>query len=298
MLKPLSFILTAVILVGCGGKTSGPVSGTPAPTGGPAGPTNPANPQPQSPTGGGRGGEMGGADSTGGGNGLELGPEKPGGGKRYAILEDFCKDGIQKRPEFKEFIEPIIANIVKVHAPLASDLMHIVNERHWCIGPVSLDTLPGYKVGVEFETVQLARHGAREIWIDSRKLDAMENDSRRGMTLLHEIVMGVAFMRFQNDLDKCLAEIAIMNVSPEAREHYGESRDACHKRYAQAASSLAGFGRKPIKPTPEMIASIRELTIMLWTRSAILSPVELSTWIKVNDFRSYPEAEKSEDRKP
>jgi len=225
---------------------------------------------------------QGGTDS-GGGNGLSGKP-----------LESYRID-INSQEVFSK-VKTIISNVGQNFPELAGDMWHVAQDRRWYNIPSSLDAIPSERIGVAFATDQLALQNLGEIWIDGKLFGAMTTDDRATL-LLHEILMGVRLMNFQDDLDKCLASIAFesMSMSSDAQKSkYQADRKNCFLRNGGLGGG--GGGGSPLIPDPQSpninlskadYENIRSLVIQLNSSNGSVDGFELKQWMKEKGFRNY-----------
>ncbi|NJL23798.1 MAG: hypothetical protein HC902_00520 [Calothrix sp. SM1_5_4] len=162
---------------------------------------------------------MGGAD-TGGGAGV--------GGK---MLESY-RVRINETPEFKSRIQPIINALAVKDVSFAADLMHIALRRQWYILPTNLAKIPASDMiatvpGHDVE--QVAIQTGAEVWIDKRIYAQWKSDARVEL-IVHELVMGVRMMEYQNPYEQCLAAAAVHYVKDELEAYDRERRQCAFKR--------------------------------------------------------------------
>jgi hypothetical protein len=219
--------------------------------------------------------KSGGGSDTGGENGIGCSATKA-----CAPLESF-KENISEKPEYAEFILPIISKLSEVFKPLAADLIHLAAERRWYFVPVELQKLPSRWIGVGFESDQVALHKKHEIWITTLLYDQM-TAKNKAIVLLHELVMGVRLMEYQNDLDHCLAKAAINLTYSGGLSDYNYARQVC----------MHDAGPAPLDPheirlDDEDHSNIRDLTMILIDKIDTIQAVELEAWLKSRRFRDY-----------
>ncbi len=218
--------------------------------------------------------QEGGSD-TGGENGIGCSDNKTCG-----PLESFQVD-VYEREEFKTFIDPIIQKLGKIYRPLAADLIHLSRERRWYFVPVELNKIPAQKIGVSFKTDQLALHKKKEIWISSVFYDKMEM-RKKAILLLHELVMGINLMKFQNPVDQCLAEAAKNLIDPGNESDYRFARTVCMR---DSDSNI--LDPRGIYLDGEDHSNIRDLTKILMDELDKVDEAELKAWLKSRKFRTY-----------
>lgn len=216
----------------------------------------------------------GGVDS-GGGNGLE-----------GRMLESYKKP-VQEVPAFADKVLPVILNLARVYPRLASDLWHIARERSWYFIPGRLDRLPSHRIGVSLKTDQYALQNRKEIWLDEILFDEMRSDDERAKLILHELVMGVRMMAFQDPLDECLSSVALGSLGPGSAEFYRKQRQACFQRAESLQSGSSLLSPKKIEISNEDYMAIRDLVGVLWAHQGQVDADELKSWLKIRKFRNY-----------
>ena len=189
------------------------------------------------------------------------GPTDSGGGSGVdgKPLESYIQN-IREFSVFKSKIQQTLLKVGKVHSRLAGDLFHIAMQRNWYFVPVNLDQIPSELIGAHFATEQLALQNYDEVWFDSKIYDKMD-DSARETILVHELVMGVRLLEFQNNLDRCFAEATEDLIKPEANvDHFNEARKKC---LAENTSLPGWSGHKPMSLDQDDYSNIRNLTKIL-----------------------------------
>lgn len=234
-------------------------------------------PQGDSPGGGTDPLQSGGVVDSGGGNGLRGRP-----------LESYNVD-MRARPEYQAKVLPILRELAKNHARLASDLLHIARERRWYLIPGDLRLIPSERIGVHFGTEQLALQNLGEIWMNEKAYQAMPGDDDRAILLLHELLMGVLLMRYQDVLDECLSSVAVYEVVEKPELPYRRLRSECHSRnIGVTRTDPRGLGRR-ISLGEDDYLNLRDLTSRLWESKGDVDGAEMHAWLKIRKFRSYPE---------
>lgn len=215
----------------------------------------------------------GGVDS-GGGNGYER-----------KLLESYARD-IRATDSFKNRILPILVNLSTSYPRLASDLIHISQERRWYLIPGGLDRIPSQRIGVNFKTDQLALQNRGEVWINEILFDDLRSDEERAKLILHEMVMGVRLMSYQDQLDECLSEVAILNFAENTS--YPKARKSCHSALSMIPGLKGGnILSAPMKlGDPDYIA-IRNLVSLLWETKGLVDAEELGAWMAQRNLRQY-----------
>ncbi|MBX3040111.1 MAG: hypothetical protein KF789_05305 [Bdellovibrionaceae bacterium] len=217
----------------------------------------------------------GGVDS-GGGNGYER-----------KLLESYARD-IRSSAAFQARILPILVNLTASYPRLASDLVHISQERRWYLIPGGLDRLPSQRIGVNFKTDQLALQNRGEVWINELLFNNLRSEEERAKLILHELVMGVRLMSYQDDLDECLSEVAILSLTSQEKSAYAKARKSCHHALS-AIPGLKGGNRlsAPMKLTDPDYIAIRNLVSLLWETQGTVDAEELGAWMKHRNLRQY-----------
>lgn len=110
--------------------------------------------------------------------------------------------------------------------------------------------------------------------------------------------MGIRLMNFQDDIDKCLASIALegaLAVTDDGKNQYQAERRSCY----QKAGVIPGFGggqkgpnfpieSPSLKLTNTDYENIRALVTQIWNHSENIDIDELRLWLKERGFRTYP----------
>lgn len=267
----LKLLLTLIALVGlCACQAGGGKSGGSAP-----GPTAKGGSSPPPPV----------VDTLGGNGGTHSGGGQSVRGK---TLESY-NFKVRSSNEYKTIVLPLIQELAKHQPKLASALVHIARERVWYRVPVDLDAIDQRRLGVSFQTSQIARQNLGEIWIDDNKYKALESDEERAMLVFHEMVMGVFFMKYQDGLDECLASVAIYDVIDVANAKYGDLRDGCFKRYSKRVLGFEFGGPKSrqIDLRDEDNIAIRDFGVRLFTSGGNLSTAEIEGFMTAKGFPDY-----------
>lgn len=241
------------------------------------------------------------APSTGGVDlgGAQMGGVDGGGGASYRGRPiDSYRIEFFSRTEEAAGVMSAIERMATVNRMFAAVMMHIVRERSWMMIPGDLDKIPSLKMGIHVETDQVAIHKMREVWINSKLFDEM-NLADRQTLLVHEVVMGVRFLEFSNEMDRCIARAAIHLLEKQTDEVYSVERKKCvnaerHRLTLGAGSNLAGS----VHLTDVDNAMIRKLTSQLVNPSDELPDEdELDLWL-VRSKVITPQVAKEGDAKP
>ncbi len=189
---------------------------------------------------------------------------------------------IRTLTSFQKIVVPAIHNILAVHPQLASDLMHITLDRSWYFVPVKLKNIPDELVGARTEdkTQQIALQDLYRVWFDSKIFGAM-NDEQQAKIIMHELLMGVALMRFKSPLDQCYSQIAGVTLDPKTESKYSSLKDDCALRYIGANKDSA------IHLVEQDYAIIQALGPILLKNPLEISKPQLDAWLAQNNFRKY-----------
>lgn len=211
-----------------------------------------------------------------------------GNGLRGRPLESYKVD-IRSSEEYQTKVLPIIQGLARNHARLASDLLHIARERRWYLIPGDLRLIPSERIGVHFGTEQLALQNLGEIWMNAKSYGAMQTDDDRAILLVHELLMGVILMRYQDSLDECLSSVAVFEVITKPELSYRQMRADCHTaNLGITRTDPRGLGRK-ITLSEDDYLNLRDLTSRLWESKGDIDGSELHAWLKIRKFRAYSE---------
>jgi hypothetical protein len=235
---------------------------------------------------------VGGIDS-GGGNGFKGKP-----------LESY-KISLSDLPGYNQVIERI-RKLEPAFPMLAGELYHIAKERSWYVIPGSLDVLPSERIGIAFQSEQMALQNLNEIWMDGLLLQKMEVKDEAGL-ILHEMVMGLFIYHFQDGLDLCLASISMDDLKlqldqqtavtdadkamvEKENEDYKKNRELCYTKHggiggALVPSPLNPAAGKQLQISKEDYENIRHLVEKL-TEGPIenLDVSELKAWMRAKNF--------------
>ena len=217
----------------------------------------------------------GGIDGGGGGNGF--------GGES---LEHWRVD-LNTLPSYKLLREKIIDRLAQRFPKLAGDILHLTERRRWYLIPTELRNLPASKIGVFFDTEQIALQGLEEIWINALLFSKMPTDSQ-ALLIMHELIMGVRLLEFVSLFDLCLANISHLKFQPENEAAYSEERHQCFKRYRDISEidDSIGLG-KNIKLEEKDYFTIRLITSVLMKDVETFNVQELSAEMSIRKFRKY-----------
>lgn len=137
---------------------------------------------------------------------------------------------ISKTDEFVKIVDPILAELARLQPKLGRRIKYVAQVRSWFLVPVNLDELPKKLIGVAFQTDQLALQNKKEIYLSELHYRKM-TDEDRGTQLLHELIMGVRLIEFQDNLDRCFVRIEdtlaeFPNLSPDDIKN---KRSSCYQ---------------------------------------------------------------------
>ena len=209
-----------------------------------------------------------------------------GNGLRGRPLESYRSD-IRENQHYKEHVFPLLVELAARFPRLASDLFHIARERRWYLIPGSLRAIPSERIGVHFGTDQLALQNLGEIWINEKSFAEMRQDQDRALLILHELLMGVVLMRYQDALDQCLSAIAVHEVIEVPGQSYRQLRASCHETHARNAPvDIRAIGRR-IRLTEDDYLNLRDITLQIWESRGHVNGSELQAWMRIKGFRAY-----------
>lgn len=223
----------------------------------------------------------GGTDS-GGGNGFKGKP-----------LESYRFD-VNALSEFHS-VSGIIHQVLQALPQLAGEMWHVSQSRRWYKIPANLDVIPSERIGVAFATDQLALQNLNEIWINDNSFTAMTDPSDRSLLVLHEVVMGVRLMAFQDDLEKCLAKVeasGLLAKTSDDKSKYQSARKQCFHKYGLSRGNglhdvVPATDEDRISLSKEDYENIRYLVTELWSSQGQVDGDELRDWLKAKGFRQY-----------
>lgn len=155
------------------------------------------------------------AAPAGGGSGETAGPTDSGGGNgaNGKALESF-KVSILGTEQYVRLLQPVLDLIQEKNPEMFASVLHILSERNWYMVPVTMKAIPSERIGVSFiKTEQIALQSQTEIWFDSTIFDKM-SDQEKAVILVHEVVMGIRLLKFQDKLDLCLRDAEMHRTKP------------------------------------------------------------------------------------
>ncbi|MCM2280356.1 MAG: hypothetical protein NDI61_00760 [Bdellovibrionaceae bacterium] len=242
-LKTFSVLLAVIFLVACADSRNRVGS-------------NPAISSPPADLGGAQGGGNGqqtsdaamGTGDSGGGNGI-----------KGAMFESYVRD-VTMLPEWKEHLEPIHQKFLS----LAKDpkypnrIMRVLaRAKKWYFVPMELGKIPKDRIGLEITSdpiQQFALQTRKEIWINSELYENMSNQ-RKAMLLLHEMIMSLYLIRFEDFTTLCREFTDIENPYHDPAQ--------CESGYVKDY-----FSHMPAEPrrslSPDDYQSIRSMTAWLF----------------------------------
>lgn len=122
-------------------------------------------------------------------------------------VEAYAKS-IDKLPEFKEYIFPILSKLSGQQADvLILYLRWAVYGKPWYFVPVKLDSLSQEQIGLPFDgqsVGQVARNTKSSVYIDENEYQKLSRKDRARL-LLHEMVMSARFLMKQKPQVQCQA---------------------------------------------------------------------------------------------
>ncbi len=132
-----------------------------------------------------------------------------GNGVAGAVLESYAPP-LADLPVFKKYVAPLVAEIGRHSRPLADQLMGYFTDpaagKTWFFLPVELPKIPSSKIGVLFQTQQLAIQSMREVFISTLHLpeeNDPEGDLKLATLLVHEGLMAARLWDINNQFREC-----------------------------------------------------------------------------------------------
>lgn len=207
----------------------------------------------------------------GGGNGLHGTPLE------YFIVDP--KSLLREAP----LVETVLFNLEKADVALAGDFLHIIRNRIWYMVPTEVEKISSAQLGVSFPTEQYAIQTDREIFFNSAFVEPMAPD-KKAILFLHELIMGVRIMEWQNSYDRCIA-VATQELLPTSQSHnYDDKRQKCFNDYGRG-SAWGGIINLGSRLEPKDYENVRWLTHYLVTNRDTLDGKEIEDWIALTKFR-------------
>lgn len=109
-------------------------------------------------------------------------------------------------PEFEQFIEPILADVAKLYPNqdfFNLIVEHLISRRTWYVMPVELHKIGSENMGIPLSADQWAFQTTGAVWISSLHYTGANIDKAR--ILMHEILVGIKFLRHLSDFEQCQA---------------------------------------------------------------------------------------------
>ena len=190
---------------------------------------------------------MGGTDSTGGGNGIE--------GKPF---DDYIEKNLAQTDAFKNRLQALMDQL-KIEAPgLAGDLYHITRNREWYFVPGPVKKISEQIIGAYSKSVQFALQDHNKVWIDLNLYQEMSQSSQANL-LLHEMIMGVRLMQYQDKMDQCIAKAARLALNEETATEYKKQKQKCRRSYPR----LPGYEQKKFRLNQNDYDIVRKIVSLL-----------------------------------
>lgn len=205
-----------------------------------------------------------------------------GAGAKGRMLENY-KVRIHETPEFRSHVQPLIDEIAKTEPAFAADLLHIAMHRQWYIIPTDLGKIPPSDMVAAIagkDVEQLAVQTEAEVWIDKRAYGPMPALERKEL-IVHELVMGVRMMEYQNGFDQCLAE-SVVHLVKNDQKAYRDQKRACSLERLRDAGRDHRITRKQIGLNNTDYNLVRRITIQLLNEGATLSTEELRAMVQID----------------
>ncbi|MFN8846498.1 MAG: hypothetical protein ACK5V3_01855 [Bdellovibrionales bacterium] len=189
----------------------------------------------------------GGTDNTGGGSGID--------GKTF---EDYIERDITKLPSFQKVVFPIFEKIKLSSPNLAADFYHIAHQREWYFVPGPVKKISESIIGAYSKSEQLALQDLNKVWID-RKLFSEMSENAQGNLILHEIIMGIRLMQYQDKMDQCIARMSIYALNPETMKNYKEKKFKCRRSFPR----VPGFEKQSFNLNKNDYDTVRKIVVLL-----------------------------------
>jgi hypothetical protein len=190
---------------------------------------------------------MGGTDNTGGGSGIE--------GKPF---EDYIEKNLELTDAYKNHLQALMDQI-KIEAPgLAGDMYHISRNREWYFVPGPVRKISEQIIGAYSKSVQFALQDHNKVWID-RNLYVEMSPSSQANLLLHEMVIGIRLMQYQDKMDQCIAKAAKLALNEETAAEYKKQKQKCRRSYPR----LPGFEQKKFRLNQNDYDIVRKIVSLL-----------------------------------
>lgn len=213
-----------------------------------------------------------------------------GGGNGHSgrLLESYSMR-VSELSVYKDKIFPIVQNLSQTFPQLSSDLLHLSNERKWYFIPGNLAAIPSSRLGVSLKTDQLALQNRGEIWLNDLLFKELASDDERAKLILHELVMGVKLMEYQDPLDECLSQIALYRLSTSLKSFYENKRKECHRKIPPlpGINGESSIWNQKMDLSQSDYIAIRGLVSTLWETQGKVNGEELKALMKIRGLRSY-----------
>ncbi|MFZ4404981.1 MAG: hypothetical protein ACOYOK_12830 [Pseudobdellovibrionaceae bacterium] len=190
---------------------------------------------------------------------------------------EFYRQSLFSKVEFGPIKDLIL--LLHQQAPgFAAALQHIADERSWYFIPIELNKIPEPVIGNGFQLEQLALHKRKEIWISAPFYNLMTAAQKQDL-LIHELVMGVFLLQYQDKLDQCLSQTAAYSILNEL----DQKKLARKKCYSNYGLNLTDRGQT-LTLTDDNYTSIRFLSHQLLHQYTQINFEEFPMWLKVHGF--------------
>jgi hypothetical protein len=194
------------------------------------------------------------------------GPGSSGGGNGYRgrPIESYITD-ITRLPEYRQHVEPAIAAIEKKVPSLGRDLRNVANFKNWYVLDVRLPNIPKDRLGVYFQTDQMALQSRKAVWIDSLLFRSTNmSDLDRGTLIMHELVMGVKLSSLFEKGVSCI-ECTLNGYEYETVRNLTyillNKQDQFSAQDIINILNEGNFGRYLLPPAPVDFSNIKNLTV-------------------------------------
>jgi hypothetical protein len=128
-----------------------------------------------------------------------------GGGNTFMgkPLEAYVVD-VRRLQAFDDFIRPIIESNALQGSRLKNAFDSIIDKKSWYFVPSELKQLPSEKIASAVGADQAALQDFKQVWVNKNIFDKMSQQDQ-AILIVHEMLMGLRLLRFDSNLNECLA---------------------------------------------------------------------------------------------
>ncbi|MGZ3806241.1 MAG: hypothetical protein ACXVB4_18650 [Pseudobdellovibrionaceae bacterium] len=126
-----------------------------------------------------------------------------------------------KLPAYVNIVKPLLENILPTDPSKPTKYDEFFVIKTWYLAPADVDKIQKNTLGVSFlksETQQIARQSMKEVLIDKRIFDKM-NEKDQAEILVYEFIMDQYLLRFANM--KSLCQVSLLVSEEKAKENEG-----------------------------------------------------------------------------